>query len=297
MSDISTTSWSEVDNSNSQTPPEGWPSATMLPNQVEPTARAGMGAQKRWYNRLNPVYGATQSTADAYVWTPTQAITGYNLYEVLRLRMGIANGSTSPTLTGSSLPPQNIAKMVASSVTALAAGDIRAKDHEFYWDGTRYILVDPYQETGTFTGTGATVRQNSPTLVTPTLGAAAVTSLNGMTLPDTAGVLGYRNVPQNTQSGDYTTVAGDSGKHVYHPAGDTTSRTWTIPSNVDYPIGTAITFVNRTAAPIALTVATAHSITLGGTVSTGTRSLSQNAVGTAMKDTSTNWIITGSGVT
>lgn len=42
--------WSSTDSSNNRTPPLGWPSGTMLPSQVEPTARAMMGAVRRFYD-------------------------------------------------------------------------------------------------------------------------------------------------------------------------------------------------------------------------------------------------------
>jgi hypothetical protein len=55
--------------------------------------------------------------------------------------------------------------------------------------------------------------------------------------------VGYLNVPQNTQNGDYTLVLADAGKHVY--TDDTGTHAWTIPPNasVAFPIGTAITLV------------------------------------------------------
>jgi len=142
MSDLATTSWTEVDNNNNQFPPEGWP-AGMFPNAVEPTARADKGALKRWYNRANPTYGATQSTADSYLVTPTQSMDGYRLHEIVNIRMGIANASTSPTLAFSSLGPQPVRKIVGSTPTVLQRGDIRARAHQFHWDGTRWILRDP----------------------------------------------------------------------------------------------------------------------------------------------------------
>lgn len=41
--------WSEIDDNNNRSPPNGWP-AGMLPTEVEPTARAMMGAIKRFYD-------------------------------------------------------------------------------------------------------------------------------------------------------------------------------------------------------------------------------------------------------
>lgn len=43
--------WSNIDNNNNRAPPLGWP-AGMLPSQVEPTARAMMGAIKRFHDAV-----------------------------------------------------------------------------------------------------------------------------------------------------------------------------------------------------------------------------------------------------
>lgn len=143
MTDISTTSWSEIDASNTQSPPEGWP-AGMFPNAVEGAARMHMGAMKRTWNRLNPVYTTTQTTSDAYVLTPSQAVTGYGLYERWRARFNIANASTSPTIVVSALGPLNFVKYSGGSKVALAGGDIQAQDHEFWYDGAgNALLINP----------------------------------------------------------------------------------------------------------------------------------------------------------
>lgn len=110
--------------------------------------------------------------------------------------------------------------------------------------------------------------------------------------------VGFRTIPQNSQSAAYTTVAADSGKHILHPAADTNARTFTIDSNanVAYPVGTAITFVNETSQVVSIAI-TSDTLTLAGTTTTGTRSLAQNGMATALKVTSTKWIISGSGLT
>ena len=58
--------------------------------------------------------------------------------------------------------------------------------------------------------------------------------------------------PQNIQSGDYTLVLSDAGKHIY--SANTGAQTITIPTNasVAFPIGTVITIVNRGTNPILL---------------------------------------------
>lgn len=114
----------------------------------------------------------------------------------------------------------------------------------------------------------------------------------------TAGV-GFRLIPQNSQSAAYTTVLADSGKHIYHPGADTTARTWTIDSNanVAYPIGTAITFINDTSAGVITIAITSDTMILAGAGTTGSRTLAASGIATAVKMTSTRWIISGTGLT
>lgn len=141
MSDLSTTSWSEVDASNDQTPPEGWP-AGMAPNQVEPSARMNMGAVKRFWNRVNPTYLAVLSTTDTYTITETQAPAGYGLHELRRTRFPSANTTTSPTVNHSSLGAMTLVKYNnAGSLVNLGVGDIQAQDHQYWWDGTTHMVV------------------------------------------------------------------------------------------------------------------------------------------------------------
>ena len=76
-------------------------------------------------------------------------------------------------------------------------------------------------------------------------------------------------------------------------------RTFTIDSNanVAYPIGTAITFVNQNSAGVVTIAITSDTMRLAGAGTTGSRTLSANGVATAIKVTSTEWIISGTGLT
>lgn len=66
------TKWFEVDANNTQPPPDGWP-AGMFPNQVEPTAQAAMGAQKRFYNRVNAHY-TSSGAAGVFAVVPDNVV-------------------------------------------------------------------------------------------------------------------------------------------------------------------------------------------------------------------------------
>jgi hypothetical protein len=183
------------------------------------------------------------------------------------------------------------------------------------------------------TGSGSLVFATSPSLTTPTLGVASATSINkvAITAPATSATLtiadgktltssntitlaatndsqtytlpaatcniGYLEVPQNSQSAAYTAVLADSGKQIFHPSTDDNARTFTIPANssVAYPIGTVITFINQINT---LTIAiTSDTMTLAGTSTTGSRTLAVNGIATAIKVGSTNWLISGTGLT
>jgi hypothetical protein len=121
-------------------------------------------------------------------------------------------------------------------------------------------------------------------------------SLTGCTVDGTDAV-GFRNIPQNIQAGSYTLVLADSGKHIYHALG-AGAATYTIPANssVVYPIGTAITFVNMSATAISIAITT-DTLYLAKDGTTGTRTLAQYGSATALKLTSTTWLISGSALT
>jgi len=154
--------------------------------------------------------------------------------------------------------------------------------------------------TTTSTGTGSVVLSTSPTLVTPILGTPTSGTLSGCTVDGTNSV-GFRNIPQNAQTGSYTMVLADSGKHIYHASGDG-AATYTIPaaSSVAYPIGTAITFINLSATSISIAITT-DTMYLSSAGTTGTRTLAQYGSATAIKvsgvSSSGIWVISGSALT
>jgi hypothetical protein len=147
------------------------------------------------------------------------------------------------------------------------------------------------------TGSGSVVLATSPTLVTPVLGTPTSGTLSGCTV-DGTNTVGFRNVPINSQSAAYTTVIADAGKVIFHPSTDANARTFTIDSNanVAYVLGTVLTFINMTSQVVTIAI-TSDTMYLAGTGTTGSRSLAQYGMATAIKMTSTTWIISGNGVT
>jgi hypothetical protein len=106
-------------------------------------------------------------------------------------------------------------------------------------------------------------------------------------------------IAQNSQSVAYTLVLADANSTILHPSADTTARVWTIPANssVAYPVGTMVTFVNQNAAGVLTLSITTDTMRLAGAGTTGSRTLAANGIATAYKLTTTEWIISGTGLT
>jgi hypothetical protein len=134
---------------------------------------------------------------------------------------------------------------------------------------------------------------------TQTLTNKTISGADNTLTVDGTNAVGFRTIPQNSQSAAYTLVLADSGKHILHPSADTTARTFTIPANssVAFPIGTAITFINQNAAGVVTIAITTDTMRLSPAGTTGSRTLAANGSATCVKITSTEWIISGSGLT
>jgi hypothetical protein len=102
-----------------------------------------------------------------------------------------------------------------------------------------------------------------------------------------------------SKSANYTTVLVDANKALLHPAADTTARTFTIDSNanVAYDVGTILTFINQHGAGSLTIAITSDTLRLAGAGTTGSRTLAPDGIASAVKITSTEWIISGTGLT
>jgi hypothetical protein len=105
----------------------------------------------------------------------------------------------------------------------------------------------------------------------------------------------YSGIPVNSQSASYTAVLSDANKCIRAGSG---SPTITIPANasVAYPLGTAITFANRTGGGTVTIAINSDTLVFAETGGTGSRSLANNGLATALKTDSTLWLISGAGL-
>lgn len=245
------------------------------------------------YRRKSTGGGATDPAADSANW---EQITGSPTSDPTILHtadIGVSVQAYDITTLkaidiGSSVQPYN-----AGTLTATAIGDtVQA------YDATLDAWAALTPPSGAIVGTTETQTLSNKTLTAPILGTPTSGNLSNCTA-DGVSPVGFRNIPQNSQSGAYTLVLADAGKHILHPAADTTTRTFTIPSNasVAYPVGTALTFVNQNAAGTITIAINSDTMRLAGVGTTGSRTLVANGVATAIKLTSTEWIISGTGLT
>ena len=231
-----------------------------------------------------PVLGTPASGNLANCTFPTlnQNTTGTAAGLSATLAVG-SGGTGATTLTGL------IKGNGTSAFTAASAGTDYASPSQTFYIGTTQVAINRASAALTLAGI---------TLTTPDIGTPSAGALTNCTADGTNAV-GFKTIPQNSQSTAYTLVLADSGKHILHPSADTTARTMTIPANssVAYPIGTALTFVNQNAAGVMTIAITTDTMRLAGAGTTGSRTLAANGIATALKVTSTEWIISGTGLT
>jgi hypothetical protein len=137
--DLNQTDWSETDSSNNSTPPNGWPSGTMLPSQVEPAARAMRGATKRFYDHINATV-TSGGTANAQTLTYTVAPAAYVSGDCYTWVVGSGLGNTgAATLNVNSLGAKNI----QIGGYALAGGEMPAASVvTACYDGTQFQIAN-----------------------------------------------------------------------------------------------------------------------------------------------------------
>jgi hypothetical protein len=147
-------------------------------------------------------------------------------------------------------------------------------------------------------GTGVANGANNTVTFTGNYTLGLTLSANTTVTLPTTGTLGYQNIPQNSQSAAYTTVAADTGKCIFHPASDANARTFTIDSNanVPYALGTVIQFINMSANNVTIAI-TSDTLTWAQGGGSGSRTLAQYGVANCVKVGTTQWLLTGTNVT
>lgn len=192
---------------------------------------------------------------------------------------------TTPASIASAVGTVPTSRLIATD-TGLTGGGNLSADRTLSLDTTHVRNVD-HSAVSISTGSGLS-------------GGGDISATRTLTVDRTGTDLaqvGYLDVPPNTQTGNYTLVIGDRGKAIRHPGGGGAGDTYTIPSNasVAFPTGTVVSFVNGENASISIAI-NSDTLRLAGTSSTGTRTLAAFGMATAIKVDSTEWLISGAGL-
>jgi hypothetical protein len=104
--------------------------------------------------------------------------------------------------------------------------------------------------------------------------------------------IGYRGAPQNAQTSAYGLVLADNGKHISITTGGIT-----VPSNASqaFPIGATVVIYNNSGSSQSIAI-TSDTMRQAGTTNTGTRTLANYGLATLLKVGSTEWVISGAGL-
>jgi hypothetical protein len=233
--------------------------------------------------------GGTVSGATTFSANVTLVGTTLTIPTTLTVSGGTANFSTGLQLGGSSV-------VTAASTTTFT-------NKTFDTAGTGNVLKVNGNTISASAGTAAiTVPNTTGTLATlantetftnkTITGLKAASTINDKDTSGTAYAIGFKEIPQNSQTGSYTLVLEDSGKHISITTGGVI-----IPANatVAFPTGTVVVIFNNSTSSQTISINT-NTLLQAGTANTGSRTLAQYGVATIMKVAATTWVITGAGV-
>ena len=132
-------------------------------------------------------------------------------------------------------------------------------------------------------------------LITGALTSTASLSVTGNTATiTTANIsIGYLNIPQISFAANATAALVDSGKHYYTTSASNLALTLADNSAVSWPVGTALSIVNRGTANVTVAPAAGVSLYLAGNSSSANRVVTTYGMATVMNVAANIWMING----
>ena len=132
-------------------------------------------------------------------------------------------------------------------------------------------------------------------LITGALTSTAGLSVTGNTATITTAnySVGYLNIPQISFAANATAALVDSGKHYYSTSASNLALTLADNSAVSWPVGTALSVINRGTANVTVAPAAGVSLYLAGNSTSANRTVTTYGMATVMNVAANIWMING----
>ena len=256
-------------------------------------------------------YGIQMAGGAAYVGTTSNHMTSFRTNNTDRMYIAAAgNVVINPPGSGTALAVSGL----TGSSTYFSQNTTSGSSAEYHYQATNgtdsnlNILVSQvgaatkYAHMFTATATPLLLGTNSTARLTiaasgTVLTVAGISGTHSTKIADSAGTLyeaGYLGVPQNSQTAAYVLVLADRGKHISITTGGVT-----VNASI-FSAGDAVTVFNNSGSSQTITQGTSVTLRLGGTATTGSRTLAQYGVATLLcivGGATPTFVIGGSGVT
>jgi hypothetical protein len=116
---------------------------------------------------------------------------------------------------------------------------------------------------------------------------------NSATITSANYSVGYLEIPQISFAANATAALVDSGKHYYTTSASNLALTLADNSAVSWPVGTALSVVNRGTANVTVAPAAGVSLYLAGNSTSGNRTVTTYGMATVMNVAANIWMISG----
>ena len=196
----------------------------------------------------------------------------------------VTNGTTTPTIS-------------VDPATAAAAGLVQLADGPAITAGTAGRVVDAAQLKATAPVAATTAAAGLVRLATPAEVVAGADATKAVTSAGAAQAYVAKDVeafikaiPQNAQTAAYALVAADKGKHVSITTGGVT-----VPASV-FSVGDVVVIYNNSSSSQAIIQAGGVILRLGGSATTGDRTLAQRGLATMLCVAANEFVISGVGL-
>ena len=186
--------------------------------------------------------------------------------------ISIAGNITGGNLSGTNITGTLTTAAQANITTVGTLGNLAVSGQA---NITQQINTARVSATGNITGGNLAITGNT----------ATITSANYQ--------IGYLEIPQVSLSANATTALTDSGKHFYSVSASNLQLTIANNTSVTWPVGTALTIVNRGTANVLVVPGTGVSLYLAGNSSSANRVVTTYGMATVINVAANIWMING----